>query len=305
MTTKKKILITGVNGFIGSHIAADFRYNYNLYGLDTGPICSVPGIHQYSQMILPNADFEELIKFFLPDYCIHCAGSSSVPLSVAHPSIDFDSGPVSTFHVLEAIRKSGVPCCMVFISSAAVYGNVTELPIREDSVVQPISPYGYHKAMSEHILEEYNKIYGLPYIILRIFSAYGNGLRKQILWDACQRLIKHDPIFWGTGDQTRDFIHVQDIARLIAILIEQQQFNKIINVGSGEQIPIKRVIYLVADALQYPIEKIHFKGTEREGDPLKWEADVSQIRSIGFKNTISIEEGISGFVQWVKGLPPE
>jgi UDP-glucose 4-epimerase len=305
MSKQKKIIITGINGFIGGAIAKELQTQAVIHGLDTGAVCCVPGITQYSQMILPHSDFELLVKSFEPDYCIHCAGSASVPLSVVHPSIDFDAGPVTTFHVVEAIRKSGVQCCTIFLSSASVYGNVLQQPISEDASLKPISPYGYHKIMSEQILEEFHAIYGLPYIILRLFSAYGNGLRRQLLWDACQRLSKKDSVFWGTGDETRDFIHVNDIARLIALLIEQHVANKILNVGSGEQVLIKRVVSTIAGYLGFDVSKITFKGITREGDPLRWEADVTRIREIGFRQSIPLEEGIGQYVEWFKHLPKE
>jgi UDP-glucose 4-epimerase len=302
MNNKKKVIITGINGFLGSAISKHLNRDMDIHGLDIGAVCRVQGINEYSQMILPHADFEDLVKWFSPDYCIHCAGSSSVPLSVAHPSIDFDSGPVSTFHVLEAIRKSGLKCCTILLSSAAVYGNVAKLPIREDSVLQPISPYGYHKAMSERILEEYFKIYGLQYIIMRIFSAYGNGLRKQILWDACRKLAKQESLFLGTGEETRDFIHVDDIARLVARIIDQRIFNQTLNVGSGEQVSVKRLIQVIAENMNYPINKIRFNGEVRFGDPLRWEADISLIQKLGFTREVTLENGIQQYVDWVNQL---
>ena len=300
MGTDKRIIITGINGFMGRHIASILCKTSIVHGLDTDAVCYVQRIDRYSQMNLPHEDFQSLMDSFAPDYCIHCAGSASVPLSVAHPSIDFDAGPVATFHVLEAIRKSGIKCCTIFPSSAAVYGNAAELPIREGSVLQPISPYGYHKILSERILQEFHHLYKLPYLILRMFSAYGNGLRKQLLWDTCQRLVKKDSVFWGTGDETRDFIHVSDVARLIAHLIERNMFNKILNVGSGEQVPTKRIIQLIAECLKYPIGDIQFKGETRKGDPLNWEADISQIRSLGFKNAVPLDDGVREYVEWFK-----
>jgi UDP-glucose 4-epimerase len=303
MRDNKKILITGINGFIGSHLGSGFTNKQNLYGLDTGAVCSVPGIHNYYQMILPNTDFEDLIKSICPDYCIHCAGSASVPLSVEHPSIDFDAGPITIFYIQDAIRKSRISCTTILFSSAAVYGNPRNLPVSEESPLNPVSPYGYHKVMSEIILKEFYAIYGLPYIILRIFSAYGNGLKKQLLWDACQKIITKDSLFWGTGEETRDFIHIDDIVKIVKLCIEKNVENKILNLGSGIQVSIKTLIHSIAECIGYPSDQIRFKGKIRDGDPLNWEADISLIRSLGFTSTVTLDKGVKEYVRWVQDLP--
>jgi UDP-glucose 4-epimerase len=302
MDTPKKIIITGINGFIGSHVASLLRQQHVVYGLDTGSVCIVNDIEHYTPMVLPHPDLEGLVKTFCPDYCIHCAGSASVPFSVEHPSIDFNAGPITTFHILDAIRKSKIQCCTIFFSSAAVYGNPAMLPVQEEAALKPISPYGYHKVLSEEILKEFHAIYGLQYVILRIFSAYGNGQKKQLLWDTCQRFQQHNSLFWGTGEETRDFIHIKDIARLIQHIIKLEQVNKIFNVGAGEQVSIRSIIETIAGFVEYPKNQIRFKGNERTGDPLNWQADVSGIRDIGFQCEVLLKDGIREYVQWVKSL---
>jgi len=302
MSHNMKILITGVNGFIGSNVARQLKQDHTLIGLDTDSVCNKNNVDFYLQMVLPSPDLEGLIKTFQPNYCIHCAGSASVGYSMQNPGVDFNSGPPVVFHLLDSIRKVGSGCKTIFLSSAAIYGNSDQLPILEDSHLSPVSPYGYHKSMCEDLMREFHAIYGLDHVILRIFSCYGTGLRKQLLWDVCNKFKKGSADFFGTGQETRDFIHVQDLAAVIALIIQNGIVNKTINVGSGCETRIADVVALLAEALNYNKNKIHFNGDTKPGDPLKWRADISSITKLGFRPTVSLEEGIKQYTNWFTAL---
>jgi UDP-glucose 4-epimerase len=253
-------------------------------------------------MVLPSPDLEGLIKTFQPDYCIHCAGSASVGYSMQNPGVDFNSGPPVVFHLLDSIRKVESGCKTIFLSSAAVYGNPNQLPILEDSSLNPVSPYGYHKSMCEDLMKEFHTIYGLDHVILRIFSCYGTGLRKQLLWDVCNKFKKGEAVFFGTGQETRDFIHVKDLASLIALIIKNGIVNKTINVGSGLETRIADVVALLAKSLNYSKNNISFNGDTKLGDPLKWKAEVSKISDLGFRPSISLKEGIQQYADWFHSI---
>ncbi|MCU7494828.1 MAG: NAD-dependent epimerase/dehydratase family protein [Ignavibacteria bacterium] len=297
---KKNILISGVNGFIGSHIAHALRSNYNIIGTDTNSICFKNNVDYYYQFILPDENINKIFEQFSIDWCIHCAGSASVLFSIENPVTDYNSGPNVVINLLEAIRNSKNKTKIMFFSSAAVYGNPESLPIRESDRKKPISPYGYHKLISENILEEYRQIYGISSVIFRLFSAYGNDLRKQIVWDACNKLSMPEPVFWGTGNETRDFIHINDICKIIEIFIKKNIEKGIYNIANGLEIKIRDLVNILADNFDIPNEKIIFNGVNKSGNPERWIANIAPITDIGYVPSTDICWGLKQYVEWFK-----
>jgi len=300
---KKNILVTGTNGFLGSHIAKWLVTEHNVAGIGTSLEPSFQGLSFYRKMSLPQTELVQFLEEFNPDVVIHCAGSASVPFSLKHPEADFQAGPGLVIHILEALRITHLHPTFIFPSSAAVYGNPATLPIREESPICPLSPYGHHKAVSEHIVREFETIYEIPHIILRIFSCYGIGLKKQLLWDVCQKIGSNNLELHGTGEETRDFIHATDVARLVAHCIEMDIKNTTMNVGSGEQTTVRKIATLLLKNMNSDIG-LQFSGLTRPGDPLHWEADISRLKDTGFKHTISLDEGVREYTEWILSANP-
>ncbi len=301
--TTQKVLITGVNGFIGSNIAMVLKSSFKIIGLDTGSTDLSGSVDFYFQMVLPSSDLEGLIKTFEPDYCVHCAGSASVGNSMTSPGMDFNAGPTAVFNLLDSIRKAETKCKVIFLSSAAVYGNPQILPVSETHALKPISPYGYHKMISEKILEEFAEIYGINSIVLRVFSCYGNGLKKQLLWDMANKIVNNKTLeLDGSGNETRDFIHVSDLAELIKLMINLKIEKGIYNVAGGKEISINEVASLMIKHLKKQDLEINFSGNNRIGDPLNWVADVKNIKNLGFNPSIEIECGIKNYCEWYNNL---
>ncbi len=196
-------------------------------------------------------------------------------------------------------RKFNGACKYLHISSAAVYGNPEKLPILEDDPKVPLSPYGWHKLMSELACAEYNKVYGLSTAIIRPFSVYGNGLQKQLLWDICRRLQTNETIkLFGTGDESRDFIHCTDLVKLMDTVVTRGNFKgEVYNAASGIEIAI-RDIANIFETHYNGRKKILFTGEGRAGDPINWQADVSKINSLGFSVSVRLDEGITDYIHW-------
>lgn len=295
------ILVTGVNGFIGSHVARLLKKNWRVLGIDTNSFDIHGTTDRYCQLVLPDADIEGLLRVEQPLACLHFAGSASVGHSLEHPAHDFQAGPVALFQLLDAIRKTTPDCVVFFPSSAAVYGNPKALPITEDHPLAPISPYGHHKLISEQILKEFSSIYGLNSVILRIFSCYGPGLKKQLLWDVCEKINQGRLKLFGTGDETRDFIHVDDVALAVEHLLTHQVHNGVFNLAGGEQTTVKRVVQLLVEASAKPGTETQFNQQSRPGDPLYWQADISRLAQTGFRPRIPLEQGVSQYAAWHRG----
>jgi len=298
------ILITGVSGFLGRYIA---RYFYNqawvVIGIDNSSPENAPlsTLTIYKQLQLPNTSLHLFLKETQPTVCIHCAGRASVGLSLSHPLDDFYENTVLTFEILNALRLNSPKCQFLFLSSAAVYGNPVFLPIQESDATAPISPYGFHKLQSEQLRLEFSKVYGLPVATLRIFSAYGPGLRRQVIWDVCQKAITLDKILiQGTGQESRDFIHALDIARAMEVVIQKAPLEgEAYNLAMGKEVKIKTIAQLILSALGLD-KPLEFDGIVPPGNPLNWQADISKLKILGFVPKVSLEKGITAFSHWCK-----
>lgn len=298
----KSILITGINGFIGSWLARDFiKRHYKVYGIGTKGECEVEGIDEYVSIKLPNRDIFNFIEKWKPNICIHCAGNANVKYSFENPTYDFQSSVLVMYELLDSIRMFSPRCKFVFLSSAAVYGNPQQLPIKEDCELSPISPYGYHKLLCEIICREFNRLHGLNIKIARIFSAYGEGLKRQVIWDICNKFKNDNSIMlYGSGKESRDFIHVSDIISAINIIVQETSYNfEVFNIGSGNEYFIEDLAYEIQNNFNIGKE-IHFNNKNKEGDPVNWKADISKLINLGFKPHVNIREGIKNYVRWYK-----
>jgi nucleoside-diphosphate-sugar epimerase len=292
-----KILILGSEGFIGNHLVRYFLdHQFDVTGCDL--IESSSTEYAYHKISLLSADVEDIFIGQKYDVCINAAGSGNVPYSITHPLSDFDANVSAVIHILDAIRKFSGACRYLHISSAAVYGNPVSLPVMETQPLKPVSPYGYHKCMSEMICEEYHNIFKSRLAVIRPFSVYGEGQKKQLLWDICKKLQGADQItLFGTGAESRDFIHIKDMAALIHLIIDQDKFEgQVFNAASGKETTIREIANLFMANFQN--KNILFSGEVRKGDPLNWRADISAIAQMGYVPTIDLNEGIKKYIHW-------
>ncbi len=190
-------------------------------------------------------DFSSIFRNRHFEVCINATGAANVQLSFAYPALDYILNVANVYHILDGIRQNTPECKFINLSSAAVYGNPVSLPIRETNSVQPLSPYGFHKwYSSEQAKWQFHLLHHMNTVSLRIFSAYGEGLKKQLFWDLHQKVLKNsDSVeLFGTGTESRDFIYVQDIMQAISCVIDNALFDgDVINVASGTESSIESV----------------------------------------------------------------
>jgi UDP-glucose 4-epimerase len=299
----KTLLITGVAGFIGRYVARYFSSRkWRVVGTDNSQPENAPlaDLYHYQRLQLPDPEFDILLQNYHPDVLIHCAGRASVALSVTDPVADFYGNTLLTFHILNALRLNAPTCRFIFLSSAAVYGNPAKLPIAETHPTSPISPYGFHKLQSEQLCLEFARIYAQPTASVRIFSAYGAGLRRQVMWDICQKAISQKHlVLQGTGNESRDFIHALDIARALEIIASHAPMEgEVYNLGSGAEIKISDLAHMLLEKLNLDIVT-EFDGSRVSGNPLNWQADITKLESLGFSLSISLDKGTQLFANWV------
>lgn len=305
MTGNKRIIVLGSSGFIGSHLVSWFKsQNYYIVGIDTisreNKALDLHKPDEFFQLVLPDQKFVSILKEIEPDMIINASGPASVGNSVINPEVDFTGSVNLCFFVLETIRKVLPNCRFLFLSSAAVYGNPLSLPIKECSDLAPISPYGFHKMMSENLLKEYSELYGVGTCAVRIFSAYGPGLRKQIFWDICNKVVKNTSVeLMGTGKESRDFIYIDDIAYAISIISQKAAFtSEVYNLASGSETTIDDIAKYILIKM-YSKKEIKFSFNQRTGDPIRWVADIQKLASLGFSPKVSLDEGINKYIKWV------
>lgn len=293
-----KILIIGSRGFIGSHCVDHFSRKHEVWECDVVIDYNRPN---YIFIEAIDSDFHEIFINNKFDVCINCSGAANVPFSLEKPYNDFQLNTVNVFKILDAIRRFNPGCRYINLSSAAIYGNPERLPITEYMPYKPVSPYGIHKQISEMICEEFHRFWKIPTACIRIFSAYGPGLKKQILWDLAIKASKNETVeLFGTGKETRDFIYISDLINLIECVIKNGKFEgDIINAANGHQIQISEIANITLNALDCH-KQLVFKGQNRECDPLYWEADIEKAKKLGYTQSVEITEGINNYILWLR-----
>jgi UDP-glucose 4-epimerase len=294
------ILIVGSEGFIGSHLI-DFylKKGWTVSGAD---LVDYPKQnYKFFKVSRFSPGFDELFQDNPIDICINAAGNGSVPFSVEHPVSDFEANVLDTIKLLDSIRKYAPQCKYLHISSAAVYGNPKSLPIKENDSCFPVSPYGWHKLASENICTQYHVIFGIATLIVRPFSVYGPGLRKQLIWDLYHKLKRSGSVeLFGTGNETRDFIFIDDLVNTLDLLINKADFTaKKYNIASGEETAIREVAALFSKNFK-DTKSINFNQQIRKGDPLNWRADISTLKNLGFNSGISLGAGLESTFNWLE-----
>jgi UDP-glucose 4-epimerase len=237
-----------------------------------------------------------------PDYIFHLAGGSSVGAAIASPHEDFARTVATTAELLDWMRLEARTTRLVAISSAAVYGAGHAGPVSEDQTRLPFSPYGFHKLMMENLCRCYAVSYGLPVVVVRLFSVYGSWLKKQLLWDLCAKLASggSQVELGGTGEELRDWTDVRDVVRALQLTMDlalDANTMPVINVGTGQATSVRKIAARVLEC--WPTQAaVGFNGQSRRGDPFSLVADNSVLRTLGFEWSIPVDRGIRDYVQW-------
>ncbi len=295
-----KVIVIGSKGFIGQHLCKYFQERgAEVWGADV--VVDYVNTERYFLIDSSNSDFGSVFKQQEYDLCVNCSGAASVPASLKNPIRDYYLNTVNVFKLLEAIRNEQRNCRFINLSSAAVYGNPVSLPVSEAAVPDPLSPYGIHKLQSEQICREFYEFHKIPTCSLRIFSVYGPGQQKQLFWDLLQKANSGQAFsLFGTGMESRDFIFVTDLFRVIELVYEHSDFNAdVINVANGEEIFIKDAVSVFFSLFNKEISYT-FSGDSRKGDPVNWKADISKLRSFGYQPSVDITSGLETYYNYYK-----
>jgi len=295
------ILVIGSKGFVGSHVVEFFSdKKYTVSGSDMSAPDGTEN-YNYFNSGTGGAGLHEIFASIKPDICINAAGNGSVPVSLVNPQLDFEANVHFNFFLLELIRQYQPHCKYVYLSSAAVYGNPISLPIKETDLIKPFSPYGWHKYLAELLCKEYAVLYKMNTVSLRVFSVYGPRLRKQIFWDTYQKMKKEgDIMLFGSGHESRDFIYIDDLMDAInCILLKANLTGQSVNVASGTETSIDEAIQLFLQ-IAGNRKGIIYSHKNKPGDPINWRANIDELTSYGFKNKVSLHNGLINTIEWLK-----
>jgi UDP-glucose 4-epimerase len=299
---KDKVLITGANGFLGSHCVKNFAENSSeIFTIGHRCVKDIKVQEEIDgEISLENLQKYKNIAF---DIIIHCGGSGNVNYSFQNPLDDFNRSVNSTISVLEFVRKFSPNSLVIYPSTPAVQGLHFDSPIKESDPSIPISPYGVHKQLAEQLCLSYSHNFGIKTAIIRFFSIYGEGLKKQLIWDACNKMLKSENSeieFWGTGEETRDWIYIDDAINLIK-KVYKSNIDKpfIVNGGSGIRYTIYETLSILAKTFNFS-GKIKFNKLQKKGDPYYYLADTTIANLIGWKPKFTLKKGIENYVKWFK-----
>ena len=297
-----KVLVTGANGFIGSAVAQELvATGFDVIACVRSIVLPQAASRRIYCGELSGPDFQKYLRDEQLDYVVHCAGAASVGESIARPGQDYASNVVLTRNLYACIAVASPRTRVLFMSSAAVYGQPEQLPIIESTQCKPISPYGLHKLKCEEIGQWFRENHGLQITDLRIFSAYGPGLKKQVLWDTYQKSLKDNCVeLAGDGSETRDFVYIRDLTNLVMAIVQDSSWNENrINVASGETVTIRELAEMFLSELGYR-GQLRFSSTMPIGSPRFWKADNSMLLELGLHPCVALADGLREYVRWIR-----
>lgn len=304
-----RILVTGGAGFIGSHsVALLLEQGHQVVVLDnlsTGYLTNLPMQHPDLEFLEGDVLEYPLLQDLLEgcDAVLHLAAMTSVPYSIEHPVYTFQVNTQGLLHVLQAVNQAGRPVRLVYASSAAVYGGQTAMPCRDDQPLsaEPLSPYALQKIHCEDYAGLYKRLYGVGSLALRYFNVYGPGQNPDSPYsgvisrflDAYQK--NAGLIVFGDGGQSRDFIHVHDVARANALAL-QGTSDGVLNIATGSQQTLLQLIDYIQEAGGHPAQ-VTFEPARRGDIRISYAATALAERELGFKATTSLKEGIKTIIE--------
>lgn len=293
------IIVLGGGGFLADYVELHYlELGWRVVSVGRGAMRSSSDF-RYAWN-LPHNDFTHLLAIEQPELCVNATGKASVPASVVEPLADFEANTVLNYYILDSIRRISPHTIFIHLSSAAVYGNPLNLPVNETADIKPISPYGWHKYLSEVLVEEHASMFGIHTASLRIFSAYGVGLKRQVVWDLTVKALNtvDGPLSsLGCSDDSRDFIHARDIATAIELIANNGELHgEVYNVANGEEVPIGLLARKILNQMGQS-KKIIFDGNRVPGNPSRWHADISKLKALGFHPEVAFESGLNKIIE--------
>jgi len=296
-----KILVTGGAGFIGSHLVDKLIEQEHevivVDNLSTGKKENLNPEANFHQLDI--CDFKKIKSLFQDiDYVFHLAATPRVPISVKDPVGTSKNNILGTINVFKAANDNKIKR-VVFISSSSVYGDQKELPLREDMIPRPISPYALQKLVGEQFAKLFTQLYRIPIISLRYFNVYGpradpDGEYSLVIGKFLKQKSQGKPLtIFGDGEQTRGFCYIDDVieANIKAMRSERLKGGEVINIGSEKSNSVNYLAELIGGEVQYLPPRV--------ADVLHTKADITLAKNLlDWQLKVSFREGIKKTREW-------
>jgi Nucleoside-diphosphate-sugar epimerases len=303
-------LVTGAAGFIGSHLSeALLDHGYRVRGVDTFEtgrrrnLESLTGRPEFSINKVDIRNRERMAELMdNVEFVFHEAAVASVPQSVEAPVTATATNCTGTAVVLDAARRAAVDSVVV-ASSSAIYGSTEQLPKVESMPVQPESPYALSKHYTEELAVQFSQFHQVDTVALRYFNVFGP--RQDPTGDYAAVVPKfidlmtdgERPVIYGDGEQSRDFVYIDDVVRANVLAAESNASGVVANIASGEQITVNELVAQLNSVLNTEIKPVY--DDPRPGDVRHSVADLERARAaFGYEPEVGVRKGLEQTVDW-------
>ena len=306
----KKVLVTGGGGFIGSNLVKELiKKGNSITVLDNfmsgyrSNLDPFPTVRIIEGDIRNKSSVESAMEG--AEVVFHLAASVGNKRSIDFPIIDAEINVIGTLNILEAARKEGVRK-IVTSSSAGVFGELKTLPIKEDHPIEPDSPYGCTKLCEEKLCLSYAKLYEIEAVCLRYFNVYGPNQRFDAYGNVIPifvfRMLRNESLLiYGDGEQTRDFVHVNDVVQANIKAADSYGVSGAFNIASGTRVTINKLVEMISAESSDKVTIEHVP--ERAGDVRHSLADISLAHKLlTYSPLVDLESGIEEYVEWAKKI---
>ncbi len=299
-----RIVITGGAGFIGSHIVEHYCRNHEVVVIDNLRTGYKKNVEKFNiKFVKGSVENYNLVYTSLSgaDYVFHLAALVSVPESIKNPVLTENINVIGTLNILNAAVKQKVKK-VIFISSAAIYGNNPIIRKKEDMLPEPRSPYAITKLSGEYYCNMYKENYGLKTSVVRFFNVFGPRQDPTSQYAAVIPIFTSNAInrtalkIFGDGKQTRDFIYVKDVVTAISLVADKGI--GVYNIGLGKSVTINKLAKNIIK-ITNSTSKIEYT-KEREGDVKHSVADITKLKSLGFVNKTDFEDSLKKTVDYFR-----
>ena len=325
MNFKKKILITGGAGFIGSHLVRKMVNKYSKYLIvnidkltyagnlnNLKEIENKPNYEFINIDICNEADLSKLFKKYLFDGIIHLAAESHVDRSISNPKEFILTNVVGTLNLLNECKlqwKNSENKCFYHISTDEVYGSLGDVGyFHENTSYDPRSPYSASKASSDHLVRAYGHTYNLPIKISNCSNNYGSfQFPEKLIPLIINNIKQHQPLpIYGKGENIRDWLWVEDHANAIDLIFHQGKLGETYNIGGHNEWKNIDLVHLLCDIMDRKLGNVKGKSRglityvkDRAGHDMRYAIDASKIEEeLGFKPSVDFKEGLEKTIDW-------